>query len=163
MLAHRCRKLVDDAQACYLMARLYCLLANPVYNLAVCVFQRYYHELCQALSTSPEEVAEVLYRNEMLSVEERSQVVDVQTQIPLNKGLVLLQAVERRIITEKSAAPLRKFCRVLQRHHDVGSILSRMKFRLGEQIGQLSLIHIFIPLFPSFSIRLRGAASSAPL
>ena len=96
------------------------------------MFQRYYHELCQALSSCPEEVAAVLYSNALLTMEERSQVVDVQTHIPFKKAVVLVQAVEKRIIAEESAAPLKKFCRVLQRRHGVGSILSRMKFRLGE-------------------------------
>ena len=79
-------------------------------------------------------MAEILYRNELLTKEERSQVVDVQTEIPLKKALALLQAIERRIIAEKSANPLRKFCRVVPRCHGVGSIISRIKFRLGEWI-----------------------------
>ena len=121
------------------------MLAKPVYNLAWLVFQRYYHELCQALSSCPEDVAEVLHNKALLTKEERSQVVDVRTQIPLEKALVLVQAIEKRIVAENSAAPLWQFCRALQESHGVGSILSRMKDQLGEWIGQL--VHYFIFVF----------------
>ena len=125
-------------------------LAKPVDNLAWRVFQRYYQELCQALSNCPEDVAAVLYNNALLTKEERSQVVDVQTQTSLEKALILVQAVERRIITENSVAPLRKFCQVLQRRHGVGSIVSRMKFRLSEWIRRLCISLDFICFFLFF-------------
>ena len=110
------------------------LIAKPIYNLALRVFQRYYHELCQALSSCPEEVAAVLYNNELVTMQEKSQAVDTSelTVTPFRKAEVLVQAVERRIVVENNAAPLRTFCRVLHRRHGVGSIVSRIKFRLGE-------------------------------
>ena len=115
------------------MACLYCLLAKPIHNLALRVFQRYYDELCQALSSCPEEVASVLYSNELVTRQEKSQVVDVLVLTPFRKADILLEAIERRIVAENSAAPLRKFCQVLRRRHGVGSIVSRMKFRLGKK------------------------------
>ena len=102
--------------------------------MALRVFQRYYHELCQALSSCPEEVAAVLYSNELVTMQERSQVVDTSglTVTPFRKAQILVQAVERRIVAENNAVPLKKFCRVLRTHRGVGSIVSRIKFRLGE-------------------------------
>ena len=108
------------------------LLAKPVHNLALRVFQRYYDELCQALSSYPEEVAAVLYSNELVTRQERSQAMDALGLTPFRKAEILVQAVERRIVAENSTASLWKFCQVLQRRHGVGSIASRIKFRLGE-------------------------------
>ena len=119
-------------QACYLMVCLSCLLAKPVYNLALRVFQRYSDELCQALSSCPEEVAAVLYSNELVSRKERSQVEEVLGLTKFDKAATLVQAIERKIVADESYALMKKFCQVLRRHHGVGSIVSRMKFRPGE-------------------------------
>ena len=116
---------------------LFCLLAKPVHNLALRVFRRYYAELCEALSSSPKEVAMVLFSNGLMTREERSQVEEVMVLTKLEKASILVQAVERRIVAENSSAPLKKFCQVLKRRHGVGSIVSRIKFRLGEWMGRL--------------------------
>ena len=116
------------------MAYFFSLLAKPVHNLALRVFQRYYAELCQALSSCPEELATVLYSNELVTRQERSQAVDVSGLTPFRKAEMLVQAVEGRIVVDNSSAPLKKFCQVLRRRHGVGSIVSRMKFRLCEWI-----------------------------
>ena len=126
------RIVVNETQACYVMECLFCLLAKPVHNLALRVFQRYYAELCQALSSCPKEVAAVLYSNELVTREERSQVDEVLGLTMFDKAAILVQAVERKLVAENSSAPLKKFCQVLRRRHEVGSIVSRMKFRLGE-------------------------------
>ena len=117
---------------CCLTACLFCLLAKPVHNLAQRVFQRYYAELCEALSSNPEEVAAVLYSNELVTRQERSQGVDIAGVTPFRKAENLVQAIERRIVAENSSATLKKFCHVLRRRHGVDSIVSRMKLRLGE-------------------------------
>ena len=108
------------------------MLAKPVHNLALRVFQRYYAELCEALSSSPEEVAAVLYSSELVTRQERSQAVDVGGLTPFRKADTLVQAVERKLVAENSFGPLKKFCHVLRTRHGVGSIVSRMKSRLGE-------------------------------
>ena len=79
------------------MACFCCLLAKPLHNLALRVFQRYYAELCEALSSCPEEVAAVLYSNELLTRQERSQAVDVTGLTPFRKADILVQAVERKL------------------------------------------------------------------
>ena len=114
------------------MVCLFCSLANPVHNLALRVFQRYYVELCEVLSSCPEEVAAVLYSNELVTRQEKSQAVDVAGLTPFRKADILVQAVERRILADNSSASLKKFCQVLRRRHGADSIVSRMKFRLGE-------------------------------
>ena len=108
------------------------MLAKPVHNLPLRVFQRYYAELCEALSSSPEEVAAVLYSNELVTRQERSQAVDIAGVTPFRKAENLVQAIERRIVADNSSATLKKICHVLKRRHGVGSIVSRMKFWLGE-------------------------------
>ena len=118
-------------RACYIMAYPFCLLAKPVYNLALRVFQRYSDELCQALTGCPEEVAAVLYSNELVTGPERNQVEDVLGLTEFEKAVTLVQSIERRIVADNSSASLKRFCQVLKRHHGVGSIVSRMKFRLG--------------------------------
>ena len=78
------------------------------------------------------EVAAVLYSNELVTREERSQVEEVLGLTKFEKAAILVQAVERRILAGNSSAPMNKFCQVLRRRHGVGSIVSRMKFRLGD-------------------------------
>ena len=129
----------SEAPACYVVACLYCLLAKPGQKLALRVFRRYYYGLCQALSSCPEEVAAVLYSNELVSRQERSQAVDVMGLSPFKKAEILVQAVEKRIVSDSSSASLRKFCRVLRGWQGVGSIVSRMKFRLGEWMISLCI------------------------
>ena len=124
--------IVSKIQPCYLMVCPYYLLDQQIDNLALHVFQRYYDELCQALNSCLKEVATVLYRKELVTSQERSQAVDAQGLTPFQKADVLMQAVKRRIASENSASPLRNFCRVLQRHHGVGNIVSRMRSRLGD-------------------------------
>ena len=92
------------------MACLFCLLAKPVHNLALRVFRRYYAELCQALSSCPEEVAAVLYSNELVTRQERNQVEEVLGLTKFDKADILVQAVERKIVAGNSSAPLKKFC-----------------------------------------------------
>ena len=117
-----------------LTACLSFLLAKPVHNVALRVFERHYAELCEALSNCPKEVAAVLYSNGLVTRQERSQVEEVLGLTNFDKAAILVQAVERRIVAENSPAPLQKFCQVLRRRHGVGSIVSRMKLRLGECI-----------------------------
>ena len=100
-------------------------------NLVLRVFQRYYAELSRALSSCPEEMAADLYSVELVTMQERREAVDTLGITPFKKAETVLQAVERRIIAEKSPAPLKKFCQVLDKRQDVGSIVSRMKSRLG--------------------------------
>ena len=124
--------IVNGTQACYLMVCLFCLLAKPVHNLALSVFQRYYGELCQALSSYVDEVAVVLYNKKLVTSQERNQVVEALGLTKLEKAAILVEVVERKIVAENSSAPLKKFCQVLRKHHGVGSIVSRMKARQGE-------------------------------
>ena len=106
------------------------LPAKPVYNLALRVFQRYYASLSEALRNCPEEVAAVLYSEGLVSRQLKDEVVETPGK-SYQKALQLLRAVEGKIVTENSDATLRKFCHVLRRRHGVGSVIARMKFRLG--------------------------------
>ena len=96
------------------------------------MFQRYYAELCEALSSCPKEAAAVLYSNGLVAKQERSQVEEVLVLTKFEKASILVQAVERKIAAENSSDPLKKFCLVLRRRHGVGSIVSRIELRLGE-------------------------------
>ena len=122
---------VNGNQISYLIACLSCLLAKPVHNLALRVFQRYSDELCQALGSCVDEVATVLYNNKLVTWQERNQVKE-GLGLTIGKAANLVQAIERKLVAENSFAPLKTFCQVLRRCHGVGSIVSRMKFRLGK-------------------------------
>ena len=100
--------------------------------MALHVFQRYSNELCQALICCLNEVVPVLYNNELVTRQERSQVAEALGLTKFDKAAILVQAIERKIVAENSSAPLNKFCHVLRRCHGVSRIVSRMKFRLGE-------------------------------
>ena len=109
---------------------LYCLLVKRVDNLALHVFQHYYDELCQALKGSLKEVATVLYNKEFVSRQEKDQALNAQGLTPMRKAYILMQIIERRIVTANSATMVKKFCCVLRMHHGVGRIVSRMQSRL---------------------------------
>ena len=131
------RIVVNGTEACYLMVYLFCLVAKPVRNLALRVLRRYYAELCEALSSCPEEVAALLYSNDLVTRQERNQVEELLGLTKFDKADILVQAVERKIVDGNSSAPLKKFCCVLRRRHGVGSIVSRMKCRLSEWMRRL--------------------------
>ena len=111
-----------------------CILfvAKPVDNLALQVFRRYHAELSRALSGFPDEVAAELYSAGLITLQEKSQAVGTLGLTPFRKVDSLMEAVERRIVTENSAVPLTKFCRLFRRGYGIESILARMKSRLGE-------------------------------
>ena len=115
-----------------MIQRFLCVLlpAKPVYNLAWRVFQRYYASLSEALSNCPEEAAAVLYSEGLVARQVKDEVVETPGK-SYQKALLLLRAVEGKIVTENSYGTLRKFCNVLRRHHGAGSVVARMKFRLG--------------------------------
>ena len=106
--------------------------AKPVDNLALRVFRRYYAELSDALSGCPEEVAAKLYSAGLITTKEKRQALGTLGLSSFRKADLLMEAVERRIVTENSAAPLREFCHLLRRRYAIDSILARMKLRLGE-------------------------------
>ena len=93
------------------------------------------------MSSCPEEVAAVLYSHELVTRQERSQAVDVAGLTPFRKAQILVDAVERRIVSDGSSAPLKKFCQALRGRHGVGSIVSRMKFRLGRVNEMIVHVH----------------------
>ena len=107
-------------------------VAKPVDNLALHVFRWYYAELSRALSGCPEEVAAELYSVGLITTQEKSLAIGTPGLTPFRRVDSLMEAVERRIVTENSAVPVRKFCRLFQRRYGVDSILARMKLRLGE-------------------------------
>ena len=126
---------VKLTQTC-LMACLFCLLAKPVHNLDLRVFQRYFIKLCQALSSCLDEVTLVLYKNELVTREERNQVEKLLGLTKFEKAAILVEVVERRIVAENSSAPLKKFSQTFRKHHSLGGIMSRMKALLGECLMQ---------------------------
>ena len=96
------------------------------------MFRRYYDDLSEALSGCPEEVATKLYSAGLITTQEKRQAVGTSAHSPFRKVDLLLEAIERRIVTENSATPLREFCHLLRRRYSVDSILARIKLRLGE-------------------------------
>ena len=96
------------------------------------MFRRYNAELNRSLSGCPEEVASELYSSGLITTQEKSQVLGTLAHSPFRKADILMEAVERRIVSENSAAPLREFCHLLRRRYSVDSILARIKLRLGE-------------------------------
>ena len=86
------------------------------------------------LSSCLDEVAAILYNNELMTRQERSQVVEVLALTKFEKAAILVQAIEKRIVAENSSAPLKKFSQMLRKHHSVGTIVSRMEVRLGELV-----------------------------
>ena len=119
-------------------AFLFCSIAKPADNLALRVFQRYYAELSEALSSCTDEVAAKLYSAQLVTMQERSQAVEPLGFTSLRKAEILIEAVERRIVVENSPAQLRTFCQTLERCSErcpgVVSIVSRLKSRLGESV-----------------------------
>ena len=83
------------------------------------VFQRYCAELSRALSGCTDELASELYSARLITKQEKSLAVDAQGLTQFRKADSLMEAIERRIVTENNPAPLRKFCRLLQKGYAV--------------------------------------------
>ena len=113
-----------------------CLIsAKPVGNLTLCVFQRYYAELCSALSAEPHQMAREMYSKELISEEMMRRVVKMRDPF-LDKADVLVQMIQNRIAAENSSKTLMSFCQLLKRRPVLGSIAVRMKARLGEEVSR---------------------------
>ena len=109
------------------------LVVNPIDNLALPVFRRYSAKLSRALSSCPDEVAAELCAEDLITQHDKSHAVETQGITPFRKAEILMDAVARKIETENSAVPLRKFCHLLQRGYGIDSIVVRMKSGEWEQ------------------------------
>ena len=106
-------------------------LAKPVGNLGLRVFQRYYAELCTALSVEPHQMAREMFSKELISEETMRRVVEMRDPF-LDKAGVLVQVIQNRIAAENSSETFMAFYQLLKRRPVAGSIAARMKARLGE-------------------------------
>ena len=76
-------------------------------------------------------MAREMYAKELISEETKRRVVEMRDPF-LDKADVLVQAIQNRIVTEKSSKTLMAFCQLLKRRSVAGSIAARMKATLGE-------------------------------
>ena len=106
-------------------------LAKPVHSLAQRVFQPYYAKLCVALSEDPNQIAREMYSKELIGEETMRKVVEMPTPL-LDKAGVLVQAIQNQIAVENGSSTLMALCQLLKRHPAAGSVVARMKARLGE-------------------------------
>ena len=111
---------------------LFTFSVKPVGNLALRVLQRYFDELCKALSVNPNEMAGAMFSKELISEETKGKVIHTLGIAPYNKAALLVDAVGARIGTDNGSKSLLTFCKLLERRPGVGSIAARMKARLGE-------------------------------
>ena len=95
------------------------------------MFQRYFAELCNALSEDPHQIAREMFSRELISEETKRRVVEMRDPF-LDKADVLVQAIQNRIAAENCSKSLLTFRQLLKRRARVGSIAARMKARLGE-------------------------------
>ena len=107
--------------------------AKPVNNLALRVIQRYYAELCEALSIDPHQVAVEMYSRKLISREEKRKAVEGQGYMitPLQRAEVLMQALERATLMDGKWTALTAFCQLLEKRPSSGRIAARMKAMLS--------------------------------
>ena len=96
------------------------------------VLRHYYDRLANGVH-DPTSLASKLYSMQLLSREERDQVITPQNVTPLCQTMTLLGAVESRIAAEKSAKPLITFCQALEKSPGVHGLARDMLKDLGEQ------------------------------
>ena len=113
--------------------------AEPIQELALKVFQHYYAELCEALSSDPHQIAREMFSAMLISQQTRTQVLMMRG---LTRGLtsckwqadILIDAIGAKIATENSFEPLLVFCKVMKKYPAVKSIAARLKARIGEKV-----------------------------
>ena len=104
---------------------------KPVGNLSLRVFERYFADLCTALSEEPHQIAREMFSKKLIGEETMRRVVETRDPF-LDKAGVLVQAIRNRIASESSSKTLMSFCQLLKRRPVMGSIAARMNARLGE-------------------------------
>ena len=95
------------------------------------VLRHYYNRLAHGVH-EPVSLASMLYSMQLISREERDQVIIPQNVTPLCRTTTLLGAVENRIAAEKSAKPLVAFCQALEKSPGVHVLAGDMLKALGE-------------------------------
>ena len=107
------------------------ILAKPVGNLTLRVFQRYFAELCTVLSREPHQMAREMFSKELITKETMRVVVEMRDSF-LDKAGVLVEAIQDRVAVEGNSRVLTALCELLKGRPDVDRIAARMKARLGE-------------------------------
>ena len=105
--------------------------AKPVGNLTLRVFQRYFAELCTALSREPNQMSREMFSKELICEETMRRVVEMR-EFSTDKAGVLVQAIRDLIKVKGNSEPLKAFCELLKGRPEAGNIAARMKARLGE-------------------------------
>ena len=104
--------------------------AKPVGTLDLRVIQHYYFELCEALSSDPHQMALEMYSRELISRDEKRKVIEGRGA-GLERAEILVQAIERRLVTDNNRTALTTFCQLLEKRPTLGNITARMKARLS--------------------------------
>ena len=94
------------------------------------VLRQYYDRLANGVR-DPMSLASKLYSMQLLSREERDQVITPQNVTPLCRAMTLLGAVEARIAAEESAQPLLAFCQALEKIPGLCVLAEEIKKKLG--------------------------------
>ena len=105
--------------------------AKRVGNLTLRVFQRYFAELCTALSKEPNQMAREMFSKELISEETMRRVVEMR-EPSTDKAGVLVQTIQDLIKVKGNSKPLKAFCELLKRRPEAGNLAARVKARLGE-------------------------------
>ena len=95
------------------------------------VLRRYYNRLAHGVH-DPMSLASKLYSMQLLSQEERDQVISSQNVTSLCRTMTLLGTVEAKITAEKSAKPLLAFCQVLEQIPELRVVTEDIRKELGE-------------------------------
>ena len=95
------------------------------------MFDRYYAELCTALSEGSHQIAREMFSQNLISHVTMRRAVELQL-VGEEKADVLVHAIRNRIAAENNSKTLFAFCELLKRRPVAGSVAARMKARLGE-------------------------------
>ena len=98
--------------------------------IAMSVLRHHYDRLVHRVH-NPKSLASMMYSMQLLSREERDQVISPQNVTPLSRTMTLLGAVEARVAAEKSAKPLLAFCQALEKIPRLRVLAEDMKKELG--------------------------------
>ena len=107
------------------------LLAIPQEDFPpMAVFRQYYDRLAHGVQ-DPVSLACKLFSKQLVSREERDQVITPQNATPLCRTTTLLGAVECRIAAEQTSRPLTVFCQALEKSPGLCVVADEMKKNLG--------------------------------
>ena len=119
--------------------RIACILsAKASGNLSSKVFQHFFARMAEAISESPERMANELFSKEIISKDTLGKV-QVASTAPYEKATSLLLAVQATISSGDSDKGLRKLCKIMSKFVNMKQLSAQIMEKYGKFMALLGM------------------------